>query len=130
MGRIKIVLLFNEDDERQNEVAKFLKTQQRCKTALITGLLHEWLQKQKGVSPAEVSLPVKGGGGIVEEMKEALLADRSFIGRISDMVSEQSPSDDISHKKPVVMKKEAAGSELDLDEDMLLAGLSMFETQM
>ena len=34
MGQIKVVLIFNEDDERQREAGEYLKTKKRCKTAL------------------------------------------------------------------------------------------------
>ena len=40
MGQIKVVLIFNEDDERQREAGEYLKTKKRCKTALVTELVH------------------------------------------------------------------------------------------
>lgn len=129
MGRIKIVLLFNEEDERQNEVAKYLKTQPRCKTALITGLLYDWLLKQKGAS-AEVSLPVGTGEKTIKEMKEALLTDEAFISSISERIAEQNESTDKPEEKQSGTQETTEGAALDMDEDMMLAGLSMFETQM
>ena len=33
MGQIKVVLIFNEDNERQKEIGTYLKSQKRCKTA-------------------------------------------------------------------------------------------------
>lgn len=35
MGEIRVVLIFNEDNERQKEIGRYLKSQKRCKTALI-----------------------------------------------------------------------------------------------
>ena len=46
MGQIRIVLLFNEENERQKEIGEYLKSQKRCKTALITELVHAWLHKE------------------------------------------------------------------------------------
>lgn len=42
MGQIKVVLIFNEDDERQREAGEYLKTKKRCKTALVTELVQAW----------------------------------------------------------------------------------------
>ena len=44
MGQIKVVLIFNEDDERQREAGEYLKTKKRCKTALVTELVHAWMK--------------------------------------------------------------------------------------
>ena len=129
MGRIKIVLLFNEEDERQNEVAKYLKTQPRCKTALITELLYDWLLKKKGVSPAGETSPVTAGENTVKDVKEALLTDRAFLNCISEMLAEQKENADEPHKRQSGKTETAEVAALDMDEDLLLAGLSMFETQ-
>ena len=43
MGEIRVVLIFNEDNERQREIGRYLKSQKRCKTALITELVYAWL---------------------------------------------------------------------------------------
>ena len=40
MGQIRVVLIFNEDNERQKEIGEYLKSQKRCKTALITELVY------------------------------------------------------------------------------------------
>ena len=51
MGQIRVVLIFNEDNERQKEIGEYLKSQKRCKTALITELVYAWLHKEhKGAS--------------------------------------------------------------------------------
>ena len=47
MGQIKVVLIFNEDDERQREAGEYLKTKKRCKTALVTELVHAWMKNGK-----------------------------------------------------------------------------------
>ena len=44
MGQIKVVLIFNEDDERQREAGEYLKTKKRCKTALVTELVQTWMK--------------------------------------------------------------------------------------
>ena len=46
MGQIRVVLIFNEDNERQKEIGEYLKSQKRCKTALITELVYAWLHKE------------------------------------------------------------------------------------
>lgn len=46
MGKIRIVLLFDEENEKQRQAGEFLKTQKRCKTALITELIHAWIFRQ------------------------------------------------------------------------------------
>ena len=48
MGQIRVVLIFNEDNERQKEIGEYLKSQKRCKTALITELVYAWLHKENG----------------------------------------------------------------------------------
>ena len=129
MGRIKIVLLFNEDDERQNEVGKFLRTQQRCKTALITSLLYDWLKRQKASSPADYTLPGKDTDELAMQVKNVLLSDTSFVNQIYNLVSEQNTGTEevnTSGKESC----ETHGVELDIDEDMLLAGMSIFEGQL
>ena len=51
MGQIRVVLIFNEDNERQKEIGEYLKSQRDDKTALITELVYAWLHKEnKGVS--------------------------------------------------------------------------------
>lgn len=47
MGKIRIVLLFDEENEKQRQAGEFLKTQKRCKTALITELIHAWMAHRK-----------------------------------------------------------------------------------
>ena len=48
MGKIRIVLLFEEENEKQRQAGEFLKTQKRCKTALITELIHAWIYNKEG----------------------------------------------------------------------------------
>ncbi len=47
MGKIRIVLLFDEENEKQRQAGEFLKTQKRCKTALITELIHAWIYNKE-----------------------------------------------------------------------------------
>lgn len=79
MGQIRVVLIFNEDNERQKEIGEYLKSQKRCKTALITELVYAWLHKEnKGVSSynnANVS---------VEKLKQQLLEDKEFMQQLKE----------------------------------------------
>lgn len=50
MGKIRIVLLFDEENEKQRQAGEFLKTQKRCKTALITELIHAWIYNKEAMS--------------------------------------------------------------------------------
>lgn len=131
MGRVKIVLLFNEDDERQKEAAEFLKTQKRCKTVLITELIQGWLHGQKDQTRAEVSPPERAEEGLLDRVKENLLSDSAFVDRFSALVSGKDTAQSTLIQKEYVAAPEASEKEdgLDMDEDMLLAGLSMFESQ-
>ena len=106
MGQIKVVLIFNEDNERQKEIGRYLKSQKRCKTALITELVYAWLHKENAPVSSYNNANVS-----VEELKQQLLQDTDFIQQI---------------KKSVVIEEEQSDG-LDMDERMLMAGLSIFE---
>ena len=115
MGEIRVVLIFNEDNERQKEIGRYLKSQKRCKTALITELVYAWLHKENTPVSSYNNANVS-----VEELKQQLLHDTDFIQQI---------------KKSVVVEEDAGkvieeeqSDELDMDEGMLMAGLSMFES--
>ena len=107
MGEIRVVLIFNEDNERQREIGRYLKSQKRCKTALITELVYAWLHKENAPVSSYNNANVS-----VEELKKQLLQDADFIQQI---------------KKSVVIEEEQSDG-LDMDEGMLMAGLSMFES--
>lgn len=107
MGEIRVVLIFNEDNERQKEIGRYLKSQKRCKTALITELVYAWLHKENAPVSSYNNANVS-----VEELKQQLLQDTDFIQQI---------------KKSVVIEEEQSDG-LDMDEGMLMAGLSMFES--
>lgn len=126
MGQIRVVLLFNEENERQREVGEYLKTQKRCKTALITELVYDWMQRKTGNGMETIAVPAgempqKSEEEIVQKVKQELMEDEEFLAKLNsckkDEESEKCASDNI--------KTEADG--LDMDEDLLLAGLSMFE---
>ena len=79
MGEIRVVLIFNEDNERQREIGRYLKSQKRCKTALITELVYAWLHKENApvssynnanVSVEELSAVVEGYGFYTADKKE------------------------------------------------------------
>lgn len=116
MGEIRVVLIFNEDNERQREIGKYLKSQKRCKMALITELVYAWLHKEN----APVS-SYNNANGSVEELKRQLLQDKEFIQQIKKSVV-------IEEESGRAMEEEQSDG-LDMDEGMLMAGLSMFENQ-
>lgn len=117
MGEIRVVLIFNEDNERQREIGRYLKSQKRCKTALITELVYAWLHKENtpvfSYNNASVS---------VEELKQQLLQDTDFIQQIKKSVVVEEESGKVI--------EEEQSDELDMDEGMLMAGLSMFENNL
>ena len=122
MGQIRIVLLFNEENERQKQVGKYLKTQKRCKTALITELVQAWIYNKEG-TPSSFDKDIPGFD--IQKLKEELLHDKNFLIQIEEslknigenQVSEQEENDSV----------EESESGLDMDEDMMLDGLAMFE---
>ncbi|MCD7761751.1 MAG: hypothetical protein LUI14_00865 [Lachnospiraceae bacterium] len=132
MDTIKIVLLFNEDDVRQRTVGEFLKTQKRCKTAFITELVYDWMNQRDGKKKSEV---FAGEQELLEKVKTALLSDISFVTQLSSLMADTKESLPGKHeqKNPETkVEMDAAGNSdisLDMDEDMMLAGLSMFESQ-
>lgn len=103
MGRTKISLLFNEDNEKQKTVCDFLKSQDRYKTAIITDLVYQWLENDKqplsGINIADI-----------DEIKEKLLSDPDFISLLKEKIAEEEDSEE----------------DIDMDEDLLLAGFDMF----
>ena len=114
MGEILVVLIFNEDNERQKEIGRYLKSQKRCKTALITELVYAWLHKENAPVSSYNNANVS-----VEELKQQLLQDTAFIQQIKKSVDIQ--------EQPIKKKKKKKSDGLDMDEGMLMAGLSMFE---
>ena len=108
MGQIRVVLIFNEDNERQKEIGEYLKSQKRCKTALITELVYAWLYKEnKGVSSYN-NVNVS-----VEELKRQLLEDKEFMQQLKVGMNMEG--------------EEVKNDGMDMDEEMMMAGLSMFE---
>lgn len=116
MGQIKVVLIFNEDDERQREAGEYLKTKKRCKTALVTELVHAWMKNGE----TAVNTVSSAGSINMEEIKRKLLQDEDFLARI-----EKSMAATGDQNKPEAEQED--NKNLDMDEDMMLAGLSMFE---
>lgn len=132
MDTIKIVLLFNEDDERQRAVGEFLKTQKRCKTAFITELVYDWMKQRDGKKKSEV---ITGEQELLEKVKTALLSDISFVTQLSSLMVDTKESLPVKHEQKNQGTEEEidvmgnSDISLDMDEDMMLAGLSMFESQ-
>lgn len=114
MGEIRVVLIFNEDNERQKEIGRYLKSQKRCKTALITELVYAWLHKENAPVSSYNNANVS-----VEELKQQLLQDKEFLQKIRESVNIEETS--------VKIQQEEKEDGLDMDEEMMMAGLSMFE---
>lgn len=114
MGEIRVVLIFNEDNERQKEIGRYLKSQKRCKTALITELVYAWLHKENAPVSSYNNANVS-----VEELKQQLLQDKEFLQKIRESVNIEETS--------VKIQQEEKKDGLDMDEGMMMAGLSMFE---
>ena len=110
MGQIRVVLLFNEENERQKEIGEYLKSQKRCKTALITELVYAWLHKESGAVASYNYESID-----IEEVKRQLLQDEDFLQQLKDNVCVENVVDEQKDKG------------LDLDEEMLMTGLAMFE---
>ena len=118
MGQIKVVLIFNEDDERQREAGEYLKTKKRCKTALVTELVLAWMKNGE----TAVNTVSSAGRINIEDIKKQLLQDRDFISRIEKSMTETG-----DQNKPEAESED--NENLDMDEDMMLAGLSMFDSE-
>lgn len=118
MGQIKVVLIFNEDDERQREAGEYLKTKKRCKTALVTELVHVWMKNGETAVNTVSSI----GSINIEDIKKQLLQDKDFISRIEKSMIETG-----DQNKPEAESED--NENLDMDEDMMLAGLSMFDSE-
>ena len=116
MGQIKVVLIFNEDDERQREAGEYLKTKKRCKTALVTELVQTWMKN------GETGAGASTGGMSIDAIKKQLLQDKEFLSEIEKSMGGTSCRE--------VKEAEPEDSDnLDMDEDMMLAGMSMFENE-
>ena len=118
MGQIKVVLIFNEDDERQREAGEYLKTKKRCKTALVTELVHAWMKNGK----TAVNTVSSTGNVNIEDIKRQLLQDKDFLSRIEKSMTETGDQNNLEVEPE-------DNENLDMDEDMMLAGLSMFDSE-
>lgn len=116
MGQIKVVLIFNEDDERQREAGEYLKTKKRCKTALVTELVQAWMKN------GETGAGTSTGAMSIDAIKKQLLQDKEFLSEIEKSMGGTSCRE-VEETEPEV------SDNLDMDEDMMLAGLSMFDSE-
>ena len=116
MGQIKVVLIFNEDDERQREAGEYLKTKKRCKTALVTELVQAWMKN------GEAGTGTYTGAVSIDAIKKQLLQDKEFLLEIEKSMGGTSCRE-VEETEPEV------SDNLDMDEDMMLAGISMFENE-
>jgi hypothetical protein len=140
MGRTRIALLFNEENEKQREVCEYLKSQPRSKTALVTELVYRWLQMQEQPE-ADRKIPPAGGNAVPDmntlktDITKELLHDRVFIEIVMACVKEQMGNresiDTTEPELPIETnepgKSEESGELMDFDEDMLLNGMAMFD---
>lgn len=131
MGRTRIALLFNDDNEEQRTVCEFLKSQPRTKTALITQLVLAWIKTKGEGSPVFSGETTPEQLPTVADLKEQitaeLLQDRDFIKRVIDCISAEGiqPANEDAGQE-----NETEEQGFDFDEDMLLSGMSMFEAVM
>jgi hypothetical protein len=125
MGRRRIVLLFNEDNEKQMEVCDYLKSQPRCKTALITELVYAWMNGKKN-SVTGMESDAKNSEQSIEflksELTTELLKDQEFIEKIKEVVTAQ-----MNDNSNPIQDNDDLSVDMDFDEDMLLSGMAMFE---
>lgn len=124
MGQIRIVLLFNEENEKQRQVGEFLKTQKRCKTALITELIQRWIyNKEETVSSFDKTMPEID----MQKLKEELLHDKDFLLRIEESMKRMDENPIYEQREDDNVEK--SENRLDMDVDMMLDGLAMFEME-
>ena len=116
MGQIKVVLIFNEDDERQREAGEYLKTKKRCKTALVTELVQAWMKN------GEAGTGTYTGAVSIDAIKKQLLQDKEFLLEIEKSMGGPSC-------RAVEETEPEDSDNLDMDEDMMLAGMSIFENE-
>jgi hypothetical protein len=140
MARIRIALLFNEENEKQREVCEYLKSQPRSKTALVTELVYRWLQMQAQPEAGQ-KIPSPDGNTVPDmntlkaDITKELLQDQAFIETVMACVKEQlghgeskaTTEQQLPVETDVPGESEAAGESMDFDEDMLLSGMAMFE---
>lgn len=124
MGQIRIVLLFNEENEKQRQVGEFLKTQKRCKTALITELVQRWIcNKEETASSFDKTMTEID----MQKVKEELLHDKDFLLQIEESMKRMDEKTVCEQKEDNNVEK--SESRLDMDVDMMLDGLAMFEME-
>ena len=124
MGQIRIILLFNEENEKQRQVGEFLKTQKRCKTALITELVQRWIyNKEETVSSFDKTMPEID----MKKLKEELLHDKDFLLRIEESMKRMDENPIYEQREDNNVEK--SENRLDMDVDMMLDGLAMFEME-
>jgi hypothetical protein len=140
MGRTRIALLFNEENDKQREVCDYLKSQPRSKTALVTELVYRWLKMQEQPEAGQKIASTDGKAApsmdtLKADITRELLQDRVFIEKVMACVKEQMGNgesiDTTEQELPVEadesMENEESGELMDFDEDMLLSGMAMFE---
>ena len=80
-------------------------------------MVYAWLHKENGVVSSYNNVNVS-----VEELKQQLLQDKGFLQQIRESVNIEVDSEKI--------QQEEKEDGLDMDEGMMMAGLSMFENSL
>ena len=111
MGQIKVVLIFNEDDERKTGSYRISSSQQ-----FGTELVQAWMKN------GEAGTGTYTGAVSIDAIKKQLLQDKEFLLEIEKSMGGTSCRE--------VEETEPEDSDnLDMDEDMMLAGMSIFENE-
>ena len=93
-----------------------VKTKKRCKTALVTELVQAWMKN------GEAGTGTYTGAVSIDAIKKQLLQDKEFLLEIEKSMGGTSCRE--------VEETEPEDSDnLDMDEDMMLAGMSIFENE-
>ena len=100
------------------KAGEYLKTKKRCKTALVTELVHAWMKNGE----TAVNTVSSTGNINIEDIKRQLLQDKDFLSRIEKSMTETG-----NQNEPEAESED--NENLDMDEDMMLAGLSMFDSE-
>ena len=100
----------------------FYYLMKKIKTALITELVHAWIYNKEG----KALFPDKSMSGIdIEKVKEELLHDKNFLLQIESSMKRMDEKKVCEPREDGGMEESESG--LDMDVDMMLDGLEMFE---
>lgn len=69
---------------QKEQAGEYLKTKKRCKTALVTELVHAWMKNGE----TAVNTVSSTGSINIEDIKRQLLQDKDFLSRIEKSMTE------------------------------------------